>query len=55
MAPIHHHFELIGWSESKIIVRFWIASLVVCVVRADHAEVAIAANTGKELLIFLDC
>jgi phospho-N-acetylmuramoyl-pentapeptide-transferase len=28
MAPLHHHFELIGWSESKIIVRFWIASLV---------------------------
>ena len=28
MAPIHHHFELVGWSESKIIVRFWIASLV---------------------------
>jgi phospho-N-acetylmuramoyl-pentapeptide-transferase len=28
MAPLHHHFELMGWSESKIIVRFWIASLV---------------------------
>ena len=28
MAPLHHHFELVGWSESKIIVRFWIASLV---------------------------
>jgi phospho-N-acetylmuramoyl-pentapeptide-transferase len=28
MAPLHHHFELLGWSESKIIVRFWIASLV---------------------------
>jgi len=28
MAPIHHHFELMGWSESKIIVRFWIASLI---------------------------
>ena len=28
MAPIHHHFELLGWSESKVIVRFWIASLV---------------------------
>ena len=27
-APIHHHFELLGWSESKIIVRFWIASLI---------------------------
>jgi len=28
MAPLHHHFELIGWSESKIIVRFWILSLI---------------------------
>ena len=28
MAPLHHHFELLGWSESKIIVRFWITSLV---------------------------
>jgi phospho-N-acetylmuramoyl-pentapeptide-transferase len=28
MAPLHHHFELLGWSESKIIVRFWIMALV---------------------------
>jgi phospho-N-acetylmuramoyl-pentapeptide-transferase len=28
MSPLHHHFELTGWSESKIIVRFWIAALV---------------------------
>ncbi|MGC2637244.1 MAG: phospho-N-acetylmuramoyl-pentapeptide-transferase [Acidobacteriaceae bacterium] len=28
MAPLHHHFELIGWSESKVIARFWIAALV---------------------------
>ena len=28
MAPLHHHFELVGWSESKIIIRFWIAALV---------------------------
>jgi phospho-N-acetylmuramoyl-pentapeptide-transferase len=28
MAPLHHHFELLGWSESKIIVRFWIAALI---------------------------
>ena len=27
MAPIHHHFELLGWSEPKVIVRFWIISL----------------------------
>jgi phospho-N-acetylmuramoyl-pentapeptide-transferase len=28
MAPLHHHFEQVGWSESKIIVRFWIGALV---------------------------
>lgn len=28
MAPIHHHFELMGWPETKVIVRFWIVSLV---------------------------
>jgi phospho-N-acetylmuramoyl-pentapeptide-transferase len=28
MAPIHHHFEQIGWTESKIIARFWIFGLV---------------------------
>ncbi len=28
MAPIHHHFELAGWSESKVIARFWILALV---------------------------
>ncbi|HYL10705.1 MAG TPA: phospho-N-acetylmuramoyl-pentapeptide-transferase [Candidatus Acidoferrales bacterium] len=28
MSPLHHHFELTGWSESKIIVRFWIAALI---------------------------
>ncbi|MGA2510225.1 MAG: phospho-N-acetylmuramoyl-pentapeptide-transferase [Candidatus Acidiferrales bacterium] len=28
MAPLHHHFELAGWGESKIIVRFWIMALV---------------------------
>lgn len=28
MAPIHHHFELLGWAESKVVIRFWILSLV---------------------------
>ncbi|MGA8528418.1 MAG: phospho-N-acetylmuramoyl-pentapeptide-transferase [Acidobacteriaceae bacterium] len=28
MAPLHHHFELMGWSESKVIARFWIGALV---------------------------
>jgi phospho-N-acetylmuramoyl-pentapeptide-transferase len=28
MAPIHHHFEMLGWSETKIILRFWILAAV---------------------------
>lgn len=28
MAPIHHHFEMMGWKENKIIVRFWIISFI---------------------------
>ena len=24
MAPLHHHFEMMGWQETKIVVRFWI-------------------------------
>ncbi len=28
MAPIHHHFELLGWKESKVIARFWIMGLI---------------------------
>jgi len=32
MAPIHHHFELLGWAEPKIIVRFWIISVVLAIV-----------------------
>lgn len=32
MAPIHHHFELLGWQESKITVRFAIISLILCII-----------------------
>jgi phospho-N-acetylmuramoyl-pentapeptide-transferase len=28
MAPLHHHFELLGWSEQKIVVRFWILGII---------------------------
>ena len=28
MAPLHHHFELLGWPESKVIIRFWIMGLI---------------------------
>ncbi len=32
MAPLHHHFELLGWPEPKIIVRFWIISVVLALI-----------------------
>ncbi len=32
MAPIHHHFELKGWSETKIILRFWIVASIFCAI-----------------------
>jgi len=28
MAPIHHHFEQLGWAESTVVIRFWIISIV---------------------------
>ena len=32
MAPIHHHFEQLGWSESTVVIRFWIISIVLAVI-----------------------
>lgn len=32
MAPLHHHFELLGWSESKVVIRFWIISIILAIV-----------------------
>ena len=32
MAPIHHHFELLGWPEPRVIVRLWIITLVLVLV-----------------------
>ena len=32
MAPIHHHFEQLGWSESKVVIRFWIIAIILALV-----------------------
>jgi phospho-N-acetylmuramoyl-pentapeptide-transferase len=32
MAPLHHHFELKGWPEPKVIVRFWIISIALALI-----------------------
>jgi phospho-N-acetylmuramoyl-pentapeptide-transferase len=41
MAPIHHHFEKMGWAESQIVIRFWIIRLDPRADRAGDAEAAL--------------
>jgi phospho-N-acetylmuramoyl-pentapeptide-transferase len=39
MAPIHHHFELQGWAEPKIIVRFWIVSIILALLAISTLKI----------------
>ena len=39
MAPIHHHFELSGWPESKVVVRFWIIGLLLALLSLSTFKV----------------
>lgn len=39
MAPLHHHFELKGWPEPKIIVRFWIVSLLLALIALSTLKI----------------
>jgi phospho-N-acetylmuramoyl-pentapeptide-transferase len=39
MAPIHHHFEKLGWPEQKIVVRFWIISAVLGLIALSSLKV----------------
>ena len=32
MAPLHHHFEKAGWKETQVVVRFWIITMLLCLV-----------------------
>ncbi len=32
MAPIHHHFEQLGWTEPQIVIRFWIIAVVLALI-----------------------
>ena len=32
MAPIHHHFEKMGWTESQVVIRFWIIAVILALV-----------------------
>ena len=40
MSPLHHHFELSGWKETKVVVRFWIIAIIFALLCAGDAETA---------------
>ncbi len=39
MAPIHHHFELLGWSETKIVIRFWIVGAMLALLTISTLKI----------------
>jgi phospho-N-acetylmuramoyl-pentapeptide-transferase len=32
MAPIHHHFEKLGWTESQVVIRFWVIAVILALI-----------------------
>ena len=39
MAPIHHHFEQLGWPETRVVIRFWIVAAVLLVIGLTALQV----------------
>ena len=39
MAPLHHHFELKGWPEPKVIVRFWIIAIILALISMSTLKI----------------
>jgi hypothetical protein len=50
MAPLHHHFQFLGWSENKIVTRFWIVSVLCALIGLG----ALKMNRGQEASEFTD-
>ncbi len=48
MAPIHHHFELKGWSETKIILRFWIVASAFAAIAFTVYRLSIRGSGGRQ-------
>ena len=45
MAPIHHHFEMKAWSETKIMVRFWIVGAILCASASSSSTATTSASS----------
>lgn len=45
MAPLHHHFELSGWKETQVVVRFWIITMMLVLIGLSTLEAAVRMRT----------
>ena len=57
MAPIHHHFEQLGWSELQVVMRFWIIAFVLAMIGLACAEAEVTMTPvetmrGKSVALF---
>ena len=52
MAPLHHHFEQLGWTEPQIVIRFWIISVVLALAGLLDAEIEVNDGPGFNELSF---
>jgi phospho-N-acetylmuramoyl-pentapeptide-transferase len=43
VAPLHHHFEYVGWSEAKVVMRFWIVGIIFAMIGLILALLAMQA------------
>ncbi len=39
MAPLHHHFEELGWSEMQVVIRFWIIGLIFAIIALSTIKI----------------
>ena len=53
MAPIHHHFEQLGWTELQIVIRFWIISVVLELAGAVDAEIEVTFLLARRIPVAL--
>lgn len=50
-APLHHHFQLLGWAENKIVVRFWIISALCALLGLGALKLNISENSASQSAI----
>ena len=47
MAPIHHHFEKLGWSESTVVIRFWIIAIMLALLGLATLKLQVGEGSAR--------